>query len=121
MVQPLRSGRDVRRALREGRRVHGGAAVLHARRRGAQEGPGGAARLAVIAGRRVGNAVSRNRARRVLREACRVLLAEGEALWDLVLVARPEVLELPHSVRVERVKALLGEAGVLGEKGASAG
>jgi len=60
--------------------------------------------------------VERNRARRLLREACRVVLGEGAGLWDLVLVARPEVLSIPFAERVRILSSLLREAGACSQQ-----
>lgn len=49
-------------------------------------------RVGVTAGRSVGGAVQRNRAKRLLREAMRPLLPDLLPGWDLVLVARPALL-----------------------------
>jgi ribonuclease P protein component len=49
-------------------------------------------RVGVTAGRSVGGAVKRNRAKRLLREAMRPLLLELQPGWDLILVARPALL-----------------------------
>jgi len=117
-MHPLRRKSDLHRTLQEGRRFHGRLAVLHARRRDPNEEPTGP-RLAVIAGRRFPTAVTRNRARRLLREACRVVLAGSLAPWDLVFVLRPEALELPYPARLETVSTLLHQAGVLAEKAAA--
>jgi len=46
-------------------------------------------RVGVTAGRSVGGAVQRNRAKRLLREAMRPLLPELHPGWDLILIARP--------------------------------
>ena len=45
-------------------------------------------RVGVTAGRSVGGAVQRNRAKRLLREAIRPLLPDLLPGWDLILIAR---------------------------------
>jgi ribonuclease P protein component len=49
-------------------------------------------RVGVTAGRSVGGAVQRNRAKRLLREAIRPLLSELLPGRDLILIARPALL-----------------------------
>ncbi|NUO51046.1 MAG: ribonuclease P protein component [Polyangiaceae bacterium] len=55
---------------------------------GTAEGP---ARLGLVASRKVGNAVARNRAKRLLREAFRLHKAELEPGLDLVIIAHAEL------------------------------
>jgi ribonuclease P protein component len=78
----LRDDRDIGAVLR-GRQQHAGhLAVVHVRR----DRGGGPPRVAVVASRRVGSAVARNRAKRLLREASRHV--DWRAGTDVVLVAR---------------------------------
>lgn len=49
-------------------------------------------RFAVVAGRSVGQAVQRNRAKRYLRESLRPLLPRVTPGWDVVLLARKPIL-----------------------------
>jgi ribonuclease P protein component len=49
-------------------------------------------RFGFTAGRSVGNAVQRNRAKRLLREAIRHYQADIRAGWDVVLIARAPLL-----------------------------
>ncbi len=46
-------------------------------------------RIGYVAGRKIGGAVRRNRAKRILREAMRGLEPRLRCGWDLVIVARP--------------------------------
>jgi ribonuclease P protein component len=79
----LRHGRDIAAVLRGRRSRAGHLAVVHVRDADDVEAP---ARVAVVASKRVGDAVSRNRAKRLLREAsARVAWRAGT---DVVLVAR---------------------------------
>lgn len=82
-LERLRRERDVAAALREGRRAAGQWVVVVVAGRG-DDGP---ARVAVVASARVGRAVARNRAKRVLREAARRV--RWRAGTDVVLIARP--------------------------------
>jgi ribonuclease P protein component len=72
--------REIRRVFDEGRPLHGGRVVLFL-------APGNGS-LAVVAARRVGGAVERNRARRILREAWRQVSSQVTDDSDAVLVAR---------------------------------
>ncbi len=57
----------------------------------AKDGPAEAVRVGYTATKKIGNAVTRNRAKRRLREAARLVLAErGAQGVELVLVARRE-------------------------------
>ena len=49
-------------------------------------------RFGVIAGRAVGKAVQRNRAKRMLREALRMLLPAIKPGWNGILIARKPIL-----------------------------
>ena len=45
-------------------------------------------RVGITTGKKIGNAVKRNRARRIIREAVRALLPEMRSGFDIILVAR---------------------------------
>jgi ribonuclease P protein component len=95
----LRDGRDIA-AVMHGRRQRAGRLLaVHLRERGDTAG----ARLAVIASGRVGGAVARNRAKRLLREGARAV--SWRPGLDVVLVARAAC---PHS-DLTAVRAELAE------------
>ncbi len=85
---------------REGRRYTGEILVLYYRR------TGGLLRVGVTAGRRIGGAVRRNRAKRRLREALRQLEGRLCAPGDLVLVARPPAGTAPFGALVAEMTSL---------------
>lgn len=83
---------DVRAVYAARRSLHGDYLTVHVRPTGA-EGP---ARAAVVAGRRVGTAVDRNRAKRRIRA---LLSAHGvPAGVDVVLVAKPGAAVVPFAL-----------------------
>jgi len=71
-------------------------------------GTEGRPEVGVVAGRKVGNAVRRNRAKRRLREAvARVPLQPGAAY---IVIASPPVVDAPFDRLVEWVADAVGDA-----------
>jgi ribonuclease P protein component len=83
----IKQGRDFARARTQGRRLTQGCLVLNW-----VAMPGGASRVGVITGRRIGEAVVRTRARRLLREAFRLHQTHLSQPVDVVLVARQSIV-----------------------------
>jgi ribonuclease P protein component len=84
----MKRGRDFARARQEGGRLVNGCLIANWRR---QE-PKASSRLGVISTRKLGGAVVRNRARRLLRESYRRHQQELVQPIDLVLIARASIL-----------------------------
>lgn len=61
------------------------------------------ARVGITSGKKIGNAVTRNRAKRVIRAAYQTLIPEVGSNWDIVFVARSKT---PHTTST-RVRAVM--------------
>jgi len=72
-------------------------------------------RFAFSASRRVGHAVSRNRAKRLLRAAVFSNLTEIEPGWDCLLIARERTPDASYTEVQSAVKQLLSRAGILAD------
>lgn len=70
-------------------------------------------RVGVSAGRRVGRAVQRNRAKRVLRAAMQPLIEHIRPPQDILLLARPDILEAKSTQVQEALAGLLRKANLL--------
>lgn len=65
--------------------------LLQGRQRGAEDADPGATRIGFTCSKKVGNAVTRNRAKRRLREVARAVLPDlGRPGWDYVLIGFPD-------------------------------
>jgi len=104
----LRRTSDVRRVYDQGRSWPHPFLVLVARPNGLDF-----SRVGVTASRKVGGAVARNRAKRLLREAARRLYSQLGSGWDVMLVARAGILEVKEP-QVEEVLASLLRRAELG-------
>jgi ribonuclease P protein component len=83
----IKQGRDFARVRQGGGRMVLGCLIANWQRLE----PGTTSRLGVITSRKIGNAVVRNRARRLLREAFRLHQHDLAGPLDLVLVARGSI------------------------------
>ena len=70
-------------------------------------------KVGVAAGRTVGTAVHRNRAKRLLREAMRTLLPSIASNLDLILIARPGLVTATLEETRQALLNLLGRAQIL--------
>lgn len=110
----LRSATDFERVRRDGRSFAHPLVVLVACRMPADVRPAApSSRIGFTAGRGVGSAVKRNRAKRRLREAVR---AQADAIasgWDLIWIARAPCLTCEFTQLTDVIGQLLRKAHVL--------
>lgn len=78
-----------------------------------REGEGAALRLGVVASRRVGGAVQRARAKRLLREVYRRNRHRFAGPWDVILSARSDILRAKWPAIERELLRLAGRAGIL--------
>jgi ribonuclease P protein component len=103
----LRAGREIRHVLERGEHHREGRVVLYV-----SAGEQGT-RVAFVCGRRVGAAVVRNRARRLMREAWRANARRIHGGFDIVLVARPQIVGAKMEDVLSDVQRALERAGVI--------
>ncbi len=104
IVRSLKGDRAFQR-LRSGR--SGGARLLSLRWKPSRE-PG--VRVGIVVSRKVGNAVTRNRVRRRLREALRAYLAPrelGERGFDMIVIARPQAANAEYAALRDSLETAL--------------
>lgn len=105
----LKQGRDFARVRQSGQRAVLGCLIANWMRL-----PGDAAsRVGVVVSRKVGGAVVRSRAKRLLREAFRLHRHELTQPVDLVLVARPSIARCPYAQVEQDLLTTLRRAGLL--------
>ncbi len=105
----IKQGRDFSRVRREGKRLGGGCLLVNWQglSRDAHS------RLGVITSGKVGGAVVRNRARRLLREIYRLHQYDLAQPVDLVLVARPSIVGKSFTAVEGDFLTMLRRAGLL--------
>ena len=107
----LRQESDIRAARTRGRAVSEGPLVIRYLRNTSEQP---ANRYAVVAGRKSGGAVQRNRLKRVTREALRALHPRLAPGFDVVVIIRGTSDELPSTAAAsELLGRLLRRAGLL--------
>jgi ribonuclease P protein component len=76
-------------------------------------------RFGLATGRKLGGAVVRNRVRRRLREGLRAMAPSFQPGWDVLIIARPAIVETDYRVLVEALRRILQRGGVLGGQAGS--
>jgi ribonuclease P protein component len=105
----IKSSREIDNVFREAKRsAHPLIIVLVT---STPEGRGRTGRVAFIAGKKLGNAVIRNRSKRVLREAARRCKGPWEG-YDILLIARPSTRDAASEELETALQAQLSRLGV---------
>ena len=110
-VKTIKASSEITDLFERGRRVNTpdiSLIVLRNQRRHDHEG-----RVAFIAGKKLGNAVWRNRAKRRMRSACFDLGGPFQA-FDVLFVAKKNTSDVPYGNIVEQARKSLIKAEVLG-------
>src|ERR1051325_1008687 len=105
----MKQGRDFSRARQEGQRSVFGCLIANWRKLPADS----QTRLVVVTSGKIGNAVVRNRARRLLRETFRVHQHDLAQPVDLVLVARNSIADKSFAEVEKDFLTTLRKAGLL--------
>lgn len=109
-VVKIKENRDFRRAYRIGKSLVCPYAVVYY-----MKNRTGNIRLGITTGKKIGNAVSRNRAKRVITAAFRACLPHITPGYDFVIVARTRILSVKSTAVACAVLKLLKAAGLCNE------
>ncbi|HYG25051.1 MAG TPA: ribonuclease P protein component [Verrucomicrobiae bacterium] len=105
----IKQGRDFSRIRQQGQRVVHGCLIANWHKMPAGAQP----RLGLVTSAKIGNAVVRNRARRLMREAFRLHQHDLLGPVDLVLVARASIVGKPLASVEKDFLTTLRKAGLL--------
>lgn len=109
MLNTIHSSREIDVLFKRGSRTANTHVVVIAAPTEHGRGPEG--RVVFVAGKKIGNAVFRNRSRRVLRASVTRLRADWTG-WDVALIARGDAAEATPGMLDASVKAALLKLGV---------
>ena len=106
--ETLKSNTDFRRAYGRGKAYTNPALVTYVNKTRA-----GICRVGITTSKKIGNAVQRNRARRVIRAAFAQLVGEVRPGYDIVFVARTKTVYKKSTEILEIMRMQLDSAGLL--------
>ena len=108
--QTLKENKDFRRLYYRGKSAAGSCVVTYA-----QKSRNKGLRYGVTTSKKIGNAVQRNRSRRVIRAAYSALEEKIKGNWDFVFVARSKTSEVKMQEVLSQMEKQLKELGVINE------
>ncbi len=109
--QTLKQNTDFRRLYYRGKCCATGTVVVYAKKSRQDS-----CRLGITTSKKIGNAVKRNRSRRVIRAAYAQLLPKIAGNWDFVFVARTRTGEVKMQKVLEDMEKAFVELGVINEE-----
>jgi len=74
-------------------------------------------RIGIVAGKSLGNAVTRNRIKRQLRACMKSMLSEIQGSWDIVLIPRPAMRGSDFSTIENSVRNVFHRSGLTEKNG----
>lgn len=107
----IKSNCDFRRIYGKGKSFQGPALVSYVLKNRA-----GICRIGITTSKKIGNAVERNRSRRVIRAAYSMIENKIQGNYDFVFVARSKTKYIKSTRLAEMMLSQLIEAGVIDEK-----
>ena len=107
-IKTLNLNTDFRRAYKRGKVYTSPALVSYVTKNRA-----GICRIGITTSKKIGNAVERNRSRRVIRAAFRAVESEINGGWDIVFVARSKTKYLKSTQLEPIILKHLEQAGVI--------
>lgn len=104
----LKENYEFRRAYAKGRSFVSPVLVTYCFKR-----KSGGIRVGITSGKKIGNAVERNRSRRVIRAALRQLMPQVSGNWDIVFVARTKTCCVKSQIVEQSMKNHLERGGII--------
>ena len=104
----LKSNSDFRRLYNRGKAVTDPALVVYYSKNRA-----GICRIGITTSKKIGNAVERNRSRRLLKEAFRSVCPDVMPCYDIVIVARSKTKYVKSTRLAEIMRRIFSEQGML--------
>ena len=108
----LKCNTDFRRLYNRGKTVTDPALVIYYSKNRA-----GICRIGITTSKKIGNAVERNRSRRLLKEAFRSVCSDVLPNYDIVIVARSKTKYLKSTRLAEIMRRIFSEQGMLVTEG----